>query len=425
MSGRCTLGWMTLLTLLVPCLSNAQEAAPPGYFQSAVPSADMGGYPCPPGTPGGYGGKNYYEEIPNDTGWLYRESPLEKFLVDVFRHSYWKAEYLLMDISNPGNNTLSQPNALAAPDAQMYDPNGEFLIVDPNTGNVLLGMIPNTNSMQVNENNGIRGTVGLDLKDGAFEFSAWKLQSSTELYNGNPFINQANPNFEQVIFQSVLQEGAATGYPLIYDISYQARLKTSAWGSEANWFWADPNPNDNIVFSPLVGVKYFNFKESLRQAGDYTYIDQLSGSTQIVQRTIDSVTDNYFYGPQIGFRTELTSKWFDLGATPRFLLGLNSYRANVSTTHILTPDEADFYTQKTKTSFGPMFELQAYTRAKLSQNFSILVSYNFMWAGMLTRPTDNIVYNTSITPQQGLFGQDVNMTDVILQGISIGGELRY
>lgn len=427
MSGRCTLGWMTLLTLLVPSLSSAQEVAPPGYFQSVVPPAVGGGHPGYGVPPQGYGPGpgNYYEQIPDDTGWLYDESPLERFLVNAFRHSYFRAEYLLLDIRDPGNVVLAEPSALNGPDSGQIDPTQPQLLVDPNNGNILSGLLPILNGIQINENNGVRGTFGFNLRDGALEASAWALQSSTGSFDGNSFINGTSSFFEPVVYQPVLQEGAATGFPLIYDISYRAQLKTSVWGSELNWLWNDANPNDNFDIRPLVGVRYFNYKESLRQRGDYTYIDQISGSTDILERQINAVTDNYMYGPQFGFRAELTSKWFDIGATPRVMLGLNSYKATLNTSQILSPTEEPVYLKQSKTTFGPMADLQVYTRLKLHQNFSILVSYNLMWAGLITRPENNIIYDTSVTPQAGIFRQDVRSTDTYLQGISVGGELRF
>lgn len=430
MSGRCTLGWMTLLTLLVPPLSNAQETVPPGYFQSVVPHRAVGGgHPGYGVPPEGYGPGpgNYYEQIPDDTGWLYDESPIESFLVAAFRHSYFRAEYLLLDITNPGNVVLAEPSALNGFDSGQIDPTQpQFLNnTDPITGNPLVGLLPILNQIQVNENNGVRGTFGFELRDGAIEASAWALQASTSAYDGNDFINSSIPLLEPVVYQPVLQEGAATGFPLIYDISYRATLKTNVWGSELNWLWNDANPNDNFDIRPLVGVRYFNFKESLRQQGDYTYIDPIVGSTEILNRRIDSVTDNYMYGPQFGFRAEITSKWFDIGATPRVMLGLNSYKATLQTAQVLSPTEPDAYLRQTKTTFGPMADLQVYSRLKLHENFSILVSYNLMWAGLITRPYDNIVYDTSITPAAGQFRQDVRSTDAVLQGISVGGELRF
>ncbi len=427
MSGRCTLGWMTLLTLLVPSLSHAQEGAPPGYFQSAVPQAIGGGHPgygSPPMGPGP-GAQNYYEEIPGDAGWLYDESPMERFLVNAFRHSYFRAEYLLFDITNPGDVTLAEPNALAGPDSSLIDPTQPQLVSDSATGNVFSGLLPILNAIQINENNGIRGTFGFELRDGSLEASAWALQTSSAAFDGNTFINDPNSFFEPVIYQPVLQEGASTGFPLIYDISYRAQLKTGVWGSELNWLWNDTNPNDNFDIRPLVGIRYFNFKETLKQRGDYTYIDQVAGSTEILERQINAGTDNYMYGPQFGFRAEMRSKWFDIGATPRVMLGLNSYKATLNTSQILSPTEDPLFIKQTKTTFGPMADLQVYSRLKLHENFSILVSYNLMWAGMITRPYDNIIYDTSVTPQAGIFRQDVRSTDAVMQGISIGGELRF
>jgi hypothetical protein len=47
-----------------------------------------------------------------------------------------------------------------------------------------------------------------------------------------------------------------------------------------------------------------------------------------------------------------------------------------------------------------------------------------MWAGMITRPANNIVYNVDSAGNLA-FRQDIQYTDLLLQGVSIGSELSW
>ena len=85
------------------------------------------------------------------------------------------------------------------------------------------------------------------------------------------------------------------------------------------------------------------------------------------------------------------------------------------------------FERRVDTTFGPVANLQVYCRGNLSESLTLFVSYDMMWAGMITRPADNIVYNVTGTaiPQPGAFRQNVHYTDLLLQGVSVGGEVHW
>lgn len=477
--------WSTLtllcLSLALPGVSLAQSA-PPGYYPdgSAV-YGDMGAYgysrqktksksrsygpngPLPAGP-----GRTIYEQLPDDQGWLYEDSPLERALKNAFRHAYFRTEYLLWDISDPGDNILGAPTnlTLASNNSILPIPVSEvpaFFLTDQN-GNQIVAVQPSLDKVFTNENNGIRMTFGLNSTEaGTFEASVFALQSSTSRMgfpdyrnldldgdgvvdvsgltpidtNGDGLLdNFSSSNIVDAVAQAVLIDGqlpAGDNFLLVNDLDYQSSLKTKLWGSEANFLFAPFNPNSPLVTMPFIGFRYLNFSEDLRQSGLYTFndFDFTTGlpTSQVVSRKIDSTTINNVYGPQIGLRAELRSKWFVLGAQPKVMMGLNSYRAELSTVQVLGPNDPSQSLYEKNTTFGIVGDLEVYSRLNLGDHLSAFVAYNFLWTGLITRPADNIVYNiqsaTGGQPQQSDFGLDIDFSGAILQGISVGAQLEY
>lgn len=375
------------------------------------------------------GGNNrtIYEELPDDRGWLFEDSPLSKSLESSFRHAFFRAEYLLWSISDPGNVVLGAP-LLSGADPR--DP-ANVPVNDRTTGAPIgFGIVPTLDSVQLTGNNGFQGTFGMPVGPGAFEASAFIFRPNTSRLNLTDSIQPVDPDdpFSVATFvaQPVLVEGAPSIDSLVYDVSYQAVMKTSVWGTEANYIFAPPNAGagDFITFSPMIGVRYFNFRESLNQTGVYEYTDD-GINFRPVTSSINASTINNTYGPQIGLRTEINIARLTLGAEPKVMLGLNSYKASLYTQNILSDTEPVVNIHDKETKFGPMADLKLYGRFALGQNFHVFAAYNLLWAGMQTRPYDNIVYNTSVITGSSDFQQNVRTTDTVLQGLSVGGEFRY
>ncbi|HUQ72024.1 MAG TPA: BBP7 family outer membrane beta-barrel protein, partial [Planctomycetaceae bacterium] len=245
--------------------------------------------------------------------------------------------------------------------------------------------------------------------------------------------------------------------------TYNANLKTSVWGTEANWISPGYDDGSSFSFKPMVGFRYASFNESLRQSGAYTFVTTNPVNNQLIDNTIprqiDSSTVNNLYGPQLGVRAEVASKWFTLGVQPKVMMGLNSYKANLDTANVLRPSQellgqadpttaAEFLAlgdvdqsiTETASTFGVVGDLEVYSRVRLNNHLSAFVGYNFMWAGMITRPADNVVYNANIVQidpnldpnddntaarLDSAFDLKVDYSGAIIQGLTLGAELRY
>jgi hypothetical protein len=560
----CT--FLSLLSLASVITSSADAQSGRGVVPASWHSSPAPGWPAmTPSAPGvatplaSGKGRTIFEELPDDTGWLYEDTPLERALRETFRHAYFRVEYLLWDISDPGNNTLAgptnYPTFLYPPDL-VRDPNNPAVLIPPSiysTGagptqpassnltfdgaaargllppvyhisnpailaapnfrpQMLIATQPTLADVQLNDNNGIRGTFGFVVPAGAFEASIFALQKSNAPFaprplffadigdiddsDGDGLIGDLNtteflPTFDAVA-QAFLVNGLIPSVPLtvsvgerqtatnpqlptpsnpndptipnpplnqpiargdnlriIYAVrdpvtgeyvpTYQGLLSTEVWGAEGNFIAAYWDAGSPLQIQPLIGFRYVNFQESLRQGGAYTFTAIDPNTNQLtftnVNRQINSATNNNLYGPQIGLRAELVNKWFSLGVQPKVMLGLNSYSADLQTLNVLRPNDRNQSLTLNDETFGVVGDLHVYSRVRLTEHLNVFVGYNFLWLGLLTRPADNIVYNArSINPAvdpvsendlESDFQLNPSFSGSILQGLSVGGELRF
>jgi hypothetical protein len=73
-----------------------------------------------------------------------------------------------------------------------------------------------------------------------------------------------------------------------------------------------------------------------------------------------------------------------------------------------------------------MAELGVYARIHPKEWFSIHVGYNLIWVGNITRPHDNIYYNDNgpLPTPTGVVLK-TNLEDMLIDGLMIGGEIRF
>jgi hypothetical protein len=424
-----------LTTVIVAALSPALAWAQ--YDPYMPPPYAMAGYPPPVGmADGGYPiGQTRYTQLPDDNGWAFGDTHLERLLKETFRHAYFRLEYLNWSFSDPGNVTLGgpvfDPTNVNNP---LQDTSIPFDIFDPVTGNFLgQGISPSLDGVKGIHNNGIRGTWGFNFEPFSLEASIFALQTAkATVHAGNlPIVQETDilgnvTNVGLFVVQGVLVNGVPTADSyLIYDRSYSASVQTGIWGADGKVLLASYDTGGPLSLQPLFGVRFLNFNERVDQSGVFSTPELVTGAGDPVLRRINAATQNYLYGPQFGFRAELPSKWVTIGAQPTMMFGVNSYRSTLTTQQIADANEAQFYDRIVKTTFGPVFDLQVYANTHLSEHLSIFVAYNLVWAGSITRPGDNVVYNVTSTGNPSNFFQDVQFSDLLIQGVSVGGEIRW
>ncbi len=393
----------------------------------------------PPGPPASGPGSMTYVQLPDDKGGRYEGSPFERALVDTFRHGTFRLEYLLWDISDPGTNVLGSATNFVA------DPTVPFQLTLPGNINPTTVVAPTLRDVLTAENNGIRGTYVLPFADGAIEARVFALATNTarvpipELraidttdIDGDLDVNESINLIGGVANPALLDFAVPAGSNfIVWDQGYSATVKTRMWGTEGNWLGNSFDPNSPLQIRPIIGIRYMEFGEDLRQRGNYNFTQIIAGApvTTVEARRIDATTLNNLYGPQIGFRAELVSKWFDVGAAPKLMMGVNSYKSSIETFQVLSPTDPAQNLLRKDTTFGVLADLEVFSKIHVRENFSIFVAYNLMWAGLVTRPADNIIYNISSAAggagRTSNFVNDVHFSGLLIQGINIGGELRF
>ncbi|MDB5345971.1 MAG: hypothetical protein JWP89_4348 [Schlesneria sp.] len=438
MSGRMTLGSLFVLAALIPGICHAQGGygyAPPG----GQPTPQQYGYCPPPPAPS----NTIYEQLPDDLGFLHEDSPLDRALTNVFRHSYYRAEYLLWSGTRPGNVLLGATPAsgfIPSTTAIPVPPNTFNIASNPITGNPATAIEPSLAAFDVKNMNGFKGTIGLPIGPGAIELSAFVLGNRQNRFDGTSLIRPEVPaNLLSTPPIPIAIPGNFIGQPInvggvqtfmVYDSGYQAIMKTGIYGGEANYIFDAPNKGtgDLLTFSPLIGFRYLNYRESLYQGGGYSFITDATTNpvtTSPQGRQIFSESNNNSYGAQFGVRAEATLSKVTFGAEPKIMLGLNSYTASLSTINVPFDNPASntsFNFHKAATVFSPIADLRLYTRINISQRMNVYAAYNLMYVGSISRPYDSIGYNIT-AGGNGLFTP--SFTDTIIQGLSLGGELQF
>lgn len=414
--------------------------ADPGFGPGGMPADGMSGYGV-----AGYSRGTRYTQLPDDNGWMFNDSPLERALTETLRHAYVRVEYLNWSYSDPGNVVLSAPVLSTGVDTEYVNLRTPLSVTDQTTGsNLGTAVVPNLDTIKGITNNGIRGTWGFKFEPFTLEGSIFALQTNrgtivpgdlpiTIDSSGNP-TGAHGTLAANYVAQGLMVAGVPSADTfLVYDQSYQAAIRSQLWGTDAKILLASLDPNSALQIQPLVGVRMLNFNESLNQGGVYstntTSVDETTGqtvtTTTYTNRQIDAATRNYLYGPQFGARFELPSKWITLGVQPTMMFGVNSYKSTLKTQQLTSASEDQAYNRLARTTFGPVFDLQAYTKGHITDHVSLFVAYNLIWAGQITRPANNIVYNTAAGGSPANFYQDIQFTDLLIQGVSVGGEVNW
>ena len=494
MTGRIPFGLMILMTALVclPIQAQGPSGQPPNYY-GATPGG-LQGFPGDPGqfasgpmgyqrgpAPGMPGAppRTIYEELPDDLGFAAEDTPLGQMLTNTFRHSWFRAEYLLWNISGPGNVVLTEQtsngvvtqNAITGGFSDGTTTGGAYPYglnsgtTFPRQVNTLASgtlttvsgnsQVPSLTDFAISNLNGFRGTYGLPTAAGTIELSGFVLGASSSGYdagitipgsaiqqqiianpaqavgsalgtNGLPATNGQSATFlsQAMLVDGTLAAGSTTGGTFIdYDISYHAKLTTSAWGTEGNFVLNSPDPNSMFQLAPTFGFRYLSFQDKLLQNGLYT--DSSTATPTIVNRQINSNAHNNVLGPQIGLRAEFVQPMFLIGFEPKIMAGFNSWQSGLDTTNILSASDPGQSLLQRGSTFSPLVDLKAYTNITIAKYLSAYVSYNFIYTSNLNRSYNDIVYNRNSTTGQSDFSLQKVYSSATLQGLSFGFEFRY
>ena len=339
--------------------------------------------------------------------------PIETFIRTAVKNAWFRTEYMNWSIEGPGDGLLG---------SRTLDQ------VNPRQGFAVTGGVSRTvdlDEIDLNNNNGIRMTLGIPLRVGTLEAAFFLLEQSSDNILPPELAFRIPGRF---ITTSTFLNGQLTNAaPATYDESFQATYTSEAWSGEFNIVLDPlnaPPTGAGLKIKPLFGVRFVNVHEELAQTGVFNNL-----RTQPDEVTaINSDVVNNLYGINIGLQTELVHERFTLGFSPKVSLGFNTYRAEVTSVGVVGPSDPLFRSRTDETDFAAVMEFSLYGKVHVSENFSLFTSYGMIWISRLARPYETIDYNINGNlgvPVSSALKAKEKETHIWMQGFTVGGELNY
>ncbi|MEQ9410617.1 MAG: BBP7 family outer membrane beta-barrel protein [Fuerstiella sp.] len=352
------------------------------------------------------------------------QQPVEQFMGELAKRSWIRVDYLHWTLGRPG----SMP--IGAPLLNITDP----LVVFDNMAGTPAGeaIIPSTGNLALDDSSGIRGTWGLDLASADLELEFFGTEqnsdgfSLTNLSTGRAtgaetIGTTALPNVVTPLLSSGGVADAAGANYLIYDSSFETNIKSQIWGAEATLLSKPYLPGEGLAWQWLGGFRYVAYEEEFRNRG----VNNSGGLGTDVVTTFGGETLNNMYGPEVGARLSAVHRWFTFSATPRIAFALNDYTAEAQSAPLGT---TEVRYSGSDIEFTPIVQISFTGEIHITPNFSVFGGYDFMWIYRMTRPYDNIVYDSAAGLAGGFvpdIRQEVDLESFYARGLSVGCVLRY
>ncbi len=410
---------------MLPATGVAQGPIQPASFGYPGGSYGPSGYVSEPGCPScGPGGCNtcpdtIYELLPDDR-FSHRDAEAMAAFSSAFEHAYVRFEYLNWTLDDPGRGIVGAPRASG----------GErdlFNAVNP-VSQVVVGSarLTTLDSVSQTRNNGVRGVFGLPTRIGLFEAGVSALERSDSKLSDAQFTDFLTLT---TVFPAVtlLNNGTPSDTTMIlFSEGLNVQLASRFFATEANFIMHPLTPNQPLSIQPLFGFQYISFWDNFDVFGTDIDPQDVTDPTDdiVLNHRISSRADNDIYAPQVGVRVEFKHEFFTLGATPKFMMGLNRHNDRVSTDQIFSATEGVRTTEEASTEFAPGLDLSVYGKLHLGKHLSLFVSYQLYYLDSISRATDNVIYD-SINGNQPNIVLNGRQEGVFVDGVTVGGEFRF
>lgn len=396
-----------------------------GPFSSTAPAYSGYGDAIPekwPTTPSYYEGaaRTWTEDISRDRGGLYEDSPLDKFIGDMAKGSYFRVEYLNWSFKDPGDVLLGSATNASLTPSEKFDVTLNQLFAGE-------ARVATTSTLKLHNNNGIRGTLGIPLVAGTIEGNVFSFQTGADHQVITGLGAPAPGNLigvPQFIATSTLSNDVVGSNLFLYDSSFTQTMTSNLWGAEANYILDSYDPRSEVQIRPLAGFRYAGAGEDHTQIGVF---DQQGQLPIPIVSVIRSRAKNDIYAPQIGVRMEYIHRWFTLGVEPKVGLGMNNYTSDLTVERLRALNDDTVITRASGSRISATGDLGVYAKIHLHTNFSVTVGYQIIFVDNVVRPHDSIYYNDN--GPSPTFPADLRTKPsfdlMYYQGLNVGGELRF
>lgn len=424
MVTRNWLGWLMSCGLLISGGLMQQATAQDGYSYGGDAYSSYGSYDpgatipsTPPGPYDGpianYGANPYWVAPTPQSQQIFSSADGLGSAFRSYDGFFFRTEYLQFDYTRPGDVLLG------AKQFGFIDPRIPFEVFDGGGNSLGFASIPNLDAMRLVNVPGVRATVGVPLIFGSAEASIFGMNTAQQSFQD---VNLPGTQQQPFVGTTTYVNGAFSDNIQLYNDSFRATFTSKLWSSEANIFFDGPSSN-YFSFSPMVGFKYIDFRENLQQEG--VFRPDPSTGLPSVRTTINSFATNQLFTPQIGLRTKFENSFGAITFDPKFGLASNVFNNRVNSNHFRSNGDPFVETTDSGAQLAPVIDLNLTGRLKITQSLFLTVGYNFIFAGHVTRPQDNIYYNDNgPSPTPPGIVVHTHKQDVIFQGLTVGAEYR-
>ncbi len=437
-----------LALLAVPCVAHAQHA-PAGPPQPVIYAPQYSSTP------------QLQHEITGDYSLWDESRPIERFLSETVQQSWLRLEFMYMDFGDLGSGFVGAPVTGLNNGPLPGVSDGRNVPIDYNdnlTGGTPAGatLIPTYDGLNLDGVRGIRGTWGVALQDAEMELSFFGTGQKTAVRDfgdlAAPRIGRSQldptidpelglsqvpllpgkmpfaPNYAVPLTTNGVVQDIAGANALVFNDTLTMSMGSQVWGAEMAFLTSRNAPGGaGPSWQWLGGFRYLNLDERFNLTGTYGDYDNVSAIVPNRFTSITSSTINNIYGPEFGGRLALTSKYMSLSATPRVMFGLNDYQSTVNS----SPNSlASVVTQNDSIDFSTASQLNLLAEFNLSPHFSVFGGYDFLCITSVTRPQDNIEWDSTTAALGGVATPNIHERTIMddfffAQGFSFGGVFRY
>ena len=146
------------------------------------------------------------------------------------------------------------------------------------------------------------------------------------------------------------------------------------------------------------------------------------GFDPLLNSTLRSDMQNNLFGPTLGMNADFNIHRLTFGLTPKVALTTNRIRRRVST-HDFAELGDSVSVEDTDYRFAPILSLNAYAKLRVTDSFSLFVSWDGSWFSRIAKAPSSVDYNDNLaTPQTDVRPKN-NLNSLSVSGLSAGGEI--
>ena len=345
------------------------------------------------------------------------DSAFELALIETFSQTWFRADYLFMNLRGPNGNFLGATPL--APPPLTFDPTAFYAVDRIGARFGVEGRLISLQNSNNQDGNGLRITMGVPTQMFTFEASAFALAQLKEDLQFPTFPNPNNLGFTVIPSIPLTRNGLLSRFDFIlFDGGMDVAVRSNLQGTDAKLVFGAFTPNVGIEVAPLVGFNYIHYSNELTIRGS----DAGTATTHV----INSRANNNIFGPEVGLRFEARSRWLTLGFEPKFTFGINRMYNRVATQQIFTPAEADRLIKDGLTRFSPVIDLGANARIRMAENVHLTLGYQFMATSNVSLAEQNIVWDSSsILTDPPRIGLQQNRHTFWTQAINVGLQWQF